>query len=216
MKTITGTWVDPGGNAIAFGIISLKLNQDATVVSTNQIAPRIIQFTLTSAGAIPANTQIWANDEISPNGTFYALTIMEQGGGVIYGPEYFTIAGASPININTLVPTGSGTGGTTSINFADSVQFVSANQTLSFLGAFNTLVNATAGAGGITLTLPSAVGLAGQTMRIVMVDTGVGGVNINTTAGQTISGRANYALSNQWQYVQVESNNANWIIVANN
>ena len=218
MKTITGTWQDPAGNPIAFGILSLKLSQDAVVVATSQIAPRIIQFTLTSNGAIPANTQIWANDEINPTNTFYALTIMEQGGGVIYGPEFFEIAGASPINLNTLIPLGAGGGGGggISVNFADSVQFLSSNQAIGFLGAFNTLVLATAGAPGITLTLPSAVGVAGQTIRIVMVDTGIGGVTINTTAGQSISGRANYVLTNQWQYVQVESTNVNWVIVANN
>lgn len=217
MKVISGSWQDPAGNAIAFGIISLKLNQDAVVVSTTQVAPRIIQFTLDSTGAIPANTQIWANDELSPTGTFYALTIMEQGGGVIYGPEYFVIAGASPINLNQLVPVGAGAGGGgTTFNFADSVQFLSSNQTVGFLGAVNTFILATAGAPGITLTLPSAVGVAGQTMRIVMVDTGVGGVAIHTTGGQSISGAANYALSNQWQYVQLESNNSNWVVVANN
>jgi len=218
LKTITGTWVSPEGAAIAFGTISLKLNQDAVVVSTSQIAPRIVQFTLTSAGAIPANTQIWCNDEVSPSGTFYALTIMEQGGGVVYGPEYFTIAGSSPIDLTQLVPTGTGGGGggSSSVNFADSVQFLSANQTVGFLGAFNTLVEGTSGAGGITLTAISAVGVSGQKMRFVKVDTGAGAMTINTTGGQTISGRSNYALTNQWQYMQMESDNTNWIIVANN
>lgn len=217
MKTITGSWQDPSGAAIAYGILSLKLSSDAVVVATSQIAPRNIQFTLDSTGAIPAATQIWANDELNPSSTFYALAILEQGGGVVYGPEYFTIAGASPINLNTLVPAGSGSGGGgISVDFADSVQSLSSSQTIGFLGAFNTLVLATAGAPGITLTLPSAVGNSGQTVRLVMVDMGVGGVTINTTGGQTVSGRSNYALTNQWQYVQVESTNVNWVITANN
>lgn len=216
-KVITGTWVDPQNAGIAFGVLSLKLNQDAVVTATSQIAPRIIQITLTSAGAIPANTSIWANDELNPAGTFYQLTVMEVGGGVVYGPEYFTISGASPINLNNIVPTGGGGGGGgISVNLQDSVQNISTSQAVGFLSATNTLIKATAGAGGITLTAPSAVGVSGQTMRIVMIDTGVGGVTIATTGGQTISGRANWVLSNQWQYVQMESDNVNWIVTAFN
>lgn len=215
MKTITGTWQDGAGVAIAYGTLSLKLNQDAVVTGTSQISPRNIAFTLTNTGAIAASTTIWANDELSPTGTFYALTVMDSGGGVVYGPEYFSIAGASPINLNNLVPVGGGTGsggGGISVNLQDSVQFISTTQAVGFLTAINTLILATAGVGGITLTLPSAVGVSGQTMKIVMVDTGAGGVSIVTTGGQTISGRANYVLTNQWQVVDLESTNANWVI----
>lgn len=217
MKTVTGTWQDGQGNLITFGTLWLKLNQDAVVVGTSQIAPRIIVINLNASGAIPAATTIWCNDELTPTGTFYTLSVLEQGGGIVYGPENFTIAGSSPINLNNIVPIssgggGGGGGGGGSSSSADSVQSISTTQAVGFASAVNTLILATAGVGGITLTLPSAVGVAGQTIRIVMVDTGAGGVSIATTGGQSISGRSNYSLSNQWQVVDLESTNLNWVI----
>jgi hypothetical protein len=217
LKTITGNWQDPQGVNASFGILSLKLSQDAVVIGTSQIAPRNIAFTLTTLGAIPANTQIWANDELNPIGTFYALTVMDSGGGVIYGPEFFSISGASPINLNNIVPVGGGGGGGgggVSVNIQDSVQFISTTQAVGFLSAINTLILATAGGAGITLTLPSAVGVSGQTFRIKMIDTGAGGVTINTTGGQTIDGALTNVLTNRNQIVQLESDNTNWRIVA--
>jgi hypothetical protein len=189
LKTITGNWQDPQGVNASFGILSLKLSQDAVVIGTSQIAPRNIAFTLTTLGAIPANTQIWANDELNPIGTFYALTVMDSGGG-------------------------GGGGGGVSVNIQDSVQFISTTQAVGFLSAINTLILATAGGAGITLTLPSAVGVSGQTFRIKMIDTGAGGVTINTTGGQTIDGALTNVLTNRNQIVQLESDNANWRIVA--
>jgi hypothetical protein len=216
LKTIVGNWQDPQGVNASFGILSLKLSQDAVVIGTSQIAPRNIAFTLTTLGAIPPTTQIWANDELNPVGTFYALTVMDSGGGVIYGPEFFNISGASPINLNNIVPVGGGAGGGggVSVNLQDSVQFISTTQAVGFLSAINTLILATAGAPGITLTLPSAVGVSGQTFRIKMIDTGAGGVTINTTGGQTIDGALTNVLTNRNQIVQLESDNANWRIVA--
>lgn len=215
MKTITGSWQDSLGSSIAFGSLWLKLSQDATVIGTGQIAPRNIVIALNSSGAIPAATQIWCNDEVSPTGTFYTLSVLEQGGGIVWGPENFTISGASPINLNNIVPIGTGGGGGgggVAINFQDSVQTISVTQAVGFASAVNTLILATAGVGGITLTLPSAVGVSGQTIKVVMVDTGAGGVTLATTGGQSISGRSNYELSNQWQAVQLESTNGNWVL----
>jgi hypothetical protein len=95
----------------------------------------------------------------------------------------------------------------------DSVQLMSTSQTVGFLSTISTLIQATAGA-GITLVLPTAVGVGGQSIKIVMVDTGVGGITIATTSSQTISGGSTYVLTNQWQTVTVESNNSNWLITA--
>jgi hypothetical protein len=99
-------------------------------------------------------------------------------------------------------------------NSPESIQFISSSVTLGFSGGFNTLVQATAGGGGINLVLPTAIGVKGQIIRIMMVDTGVGGVNIGTSLGQTINGFSSYGLTNQYQTVSLESNNANWLIIA--
>lgn len=99
---------------------------------------------------------------------------------------------------------------------ADSTQSVSTSQAVSFLGRLNTLVNATSGGGGITLTLPTAALIAGQKVTVLMADAGAVGVTVNTTGGQTINGLSSYVLTNQFQYVTVQAIASNWVIVANN
>ena len=104
MKQITGWWTDTRGNVAAYGRLHLKLNQDAVVLSTNQVAPREVEFLLNANGALPASAKIWANDELSPSGTYYTLVVTAYGGGVIWGPAYAYLVGPSPININTITP----------------------------------------------------------------------------------------------------------------
>lgn len=83
-----------------------------------------------------------------------------------------------------------------------------------------TLAFETGGVGGITDTLPSAVGHFGEGFWIKKVDVGAGAVTINTSAGQTIDGEAgggtSYSLVNPGQYVLVVSDGANYQIMAAN
>lgn len=102
---------------------------------------------------------------------------------------------------------------------SDSVQLINSSQSVGFAGASNTLVLATSGAGGITVTLPSAIGVPGQVVKVKKVDSGVGAVAIATVSAQTIDGTlygTSYSLTNLMQYVALESDGSNWNIVANN
>lgn len=64
--------------------------------------------------------------------------------------------------------------------------------------------------GTISITLPSAVNLQG--VNFFIFNTGVGTI---TVVG-TINGAANFSLSAQYKYVEVESNGTNWYIVRSN
>lgn len=108
---------------------------------------------------------------------------------------------------------GSGGGGGSS---ADTVQSVNNSGGVVFPGGTNLFIKATSGAGGITQTLPTAVGLNGQTAKFIKVDAGVGVLTIGTTGGQTINGFSSVTIFNQFQYIVVESDNSNWLIVGNN
>ena len=108
---------------------------------------------------------------------------------------------------------GGGSGGSAT---PDSTQNISTSGTIGFLSALNTLVAATAGVSGITLTLPSASLISGQKVTVKMVDTGVGGVLINTSGGQTIDGQNSYLLSNQYQYATFQAISSNWLVVSAN
>jgi hypothetical protein len=89
------------------------------------------------------------------------------------------------------------------------VTALSANTTLD---ATHDYVPATAGAGGITITLPTAVGVTGRTYTIKKVDSGAGNVTVATTSSQTIDGATTYTLGNQFTGITVVSNGANWDI----
>lgn len=67
---------------------------------------------------------------------------------------------------------------------------------------------------GQTITLPTAVGISGREYEIKL--TASGSCTVNTTASQTIDASTTYSLSAQYKYVRVQSNGANWIIIANN
>lgn len=96
---------------------------------------------------------------------------------------------------------------------SDTCLAVSTSQSLPPVDG-NLYVDATAGASGIALTLPTAVVPKGRRICILMVDAGAGGVTINTTNVQAINGGSSYVLTNQWQTVTLESNGANWRVVA--
>jgi hypothetical protein len=78
------------------------------------------------------------------------------------------------------------------------------------------LVLCTAGAGGVTITLPDATIYTGRTFYIKQTDTGTGGVAIVTTSSQTIDTLTNYQLLNQNQFVQVVSDGSNWQVIGAN
>lgn len=98
----------------------------------------------------------------------------------------------------------------------DSVQNVTTSGVISFLGANNTFIKAVAGSGGIFLTLPNSIGLAGQQITVIMVDTGAGGVTVQTDntvePQQTINGQYSYEFTNQYQAATLESDNGNWLV----
>ena len=81
-----------------------------------------------------------------------------------------------------------------------------------------TLVDCTvlgnAGAGSITFTLPSASALTGKTYTIKKIDSSANAVNIVTIGSQIIDGAANFALTNEWQYITVQSDGLNWLIIS--
>lgn len=67
---------------------------------------------------------------------------------------------------------------------------------------------------GQTITLPTAVGIQGRIYTIKLTASGTG--TVATTSSQTIDASTTYSLSAQYKYVTVQSDNANWIIIADN
>ena len=78
------------------------------------------------------------------------------------------------------------------------------------------LVIADATVGSFTITLPSAIGYRGSRHTIKRKNSGTNAVTVGTTNSQTIDGVTTYSLGAQHKYVTVESDGANWLVVANN
>lgn len=101
-KIISGKFTFPDNTPAANAVLTLVLSQDGGVGSS-QIAHVPLTVQLDATGSIPANTGIFANDQISPNGTYYIVSIKDSVYGLVYF-EKLAIQGVSPIDLNQLVP----------------------------------------------------------------------------------------------------------------
>lgn len=97
--------------------------------------------------------------------------------------------------------------------FAPAFVSKTANYTMT-IAETTAFCDATSGA--FTVTLPTAVGISGRIYTVKKTDSGINGVTVGTTSSQTIDGSTTYSLATQYKYVSVQSNNANWFIIANN
>lgn len=69
-------------------------------------------------------------------------------------------------------------------------------------------------AGGVVITLPTAVGNTGQKVKVINVTVDVTPINVNTQGGQTVDGAASpHVMITPRERVVLESDGANWVIV---
>ena len=100
-----GNFQDAEGNALAGGSLILQLNNDAVVLGTGQVVSQSpILITLDDDGNAPS-TDIWFNDQLSPSGTVYVVTLFSASGQPVRAAQNWAFTGGSPINLNTMVPT---------------------------------------------------------------------------------------------------------------
>jgi hypothetical protein len=178
-----------GGVSLVDGIPTLVLGQ---VVSLTALSVNYVQLSLTSGSAQVSTTGFTAG--------YYPIAIAVTG--------FSGVLSLKDVRCDVL-SVGGGGGGS-----ADSIITVATSQGITLPTGGNLYVQATAGIAGLTLTLQTATGVGGQKATIIQVDQGIGGVLVNTTGGQTINGGTSYELTNQWQSFTVESNNANWRVIA--
>jgi prefoldin subunit 5 len=134
-------------------------------------------------------------------------------GGLIFGTELSTTANTistGNVGIRTTAPNSA-----LHVNgsFAVPITTTTSNYTLSS-NDYSVLANASSGA--ITITLPTASGIAGRIYVIKKIDSSANAVTITPNTGQTIDGANSYALSTQYKYVVLQSTGSNWVIIGNN
>lgn len=67
--------------------------------------------------------------------------------------------------------------------------------------------------GAVTLDLPTAIGILGQTYTIKKTSSDVNVVTVDPSGAQTIDGQANMTIDMQYTSFDIVSNNANWDVI---
>lgn len=118
----------------------------------------------------------------------------------------------TPTNILTL-----STAGTLTINSVNtkslSLGYRAVTAATTIVAATDYLIRASATTAPFTVTLPTAVGVAGRTFEIKRINTGANVVTVGTTASQTIDGATTFPLSTQYATLTVMSDGANWMAI---
>lgn len=115
----------------------------------------------------------------------------------------FTVSGDGTLNTSTGVLTVSKIG-----SIPVSSNYVAKTTTYT-VSASDFVVNCTSGT--FTVTLPTAVGVAGK--QYCVKNSGTGVITIATTSAQTIDGAATFILAVQYEAIWVISNGANWVVI---
>jgi hypothetical protein len=208
--------------------VTFTLNIDATVISppfgivagglTLRMYFDATGKLITTAGV----NKIWSNAELNPQtsgsllGTWYTVNFYDQNGARLNElPQtwVFTQPNGATVDIGTM----------TAINVPGIIYFPfqgsNVDTILTFLASQtiptpalgqNFYCECTGGVAGITLAMPPAASLAGQTVKLIKVDTGVGAVTL--TGGES----GTYALTNHRQFVNYESDGSVWNVWGNN
>jgi len=125
-------------------------------------------------------------------------------------------SGASTIADSVISDDGTNVGiGTTSPNsklhVAGSIALPIVTKTANYTataGDHTILGDATSGA--ITITLPSAAGIAGRVYVVKKIDNSTNAVTVAASGSETIDGATSVSLSTQWGSVRVQSDGSNW------
>jgi hypothetical protein len=77
----------------------------------------------------------------------------------------------------------------------------------------NTVILATGGGGGITLTLPNPALVTGGPIYVKKVDAAAGAVTVSQFAAETIDGATSVGIASQYQSVTFVSDGTNWHLI---
>lgn len=213
LQTLTSGRMPQG--TVTFQLANIGIGNPIMVLGVSVLPT--LTYIIETANDGSFTTLLWGNDNIDPTNTAYSVTYRDYFGNQI-GPVLYSITG-STANLNAissisntippvLIPGGSSGGSTVFTVTSESANFAPTVNLNVYL--------VTTGSSTIVATLTTAVGVAGQSLIIKKVDSGGGTVAIGTTSSQTIDGLPQYVLSNQWQFMEVVSDGANWQIIDNN
>jgi len=108
-QVIGGSFQDILGNPIALGSITFELMQDAQVTGQpiDICMGTIITLLLDSSGNVASSPaqNLWSNTQLTPNGTFYRVSVYTANGQLVWGPNSQQIIDSSgSYNVGEWVP----------------------------------------------------------------------------------------------------------------
>ncbi|MGH8895493.1 MAG: hypothetical protein ACRDZ4_00375, partial [Egibacteraceae bacterium] len=80
--------------------------------------------------------------------------------------------------------------------------------------AIDDILLGTGGAGGITLTLPTAASMFRRVLTVVKVDAAAGAVTVDGSGAETIDGALSVLIASQYESVDFYSDGASWHVLA--
>jgi hypothetical protein len=165
-------------------------------------------------------TTAWDGMMVQSGGSATGFIVNNASGGAVMG---LNAGGTRRINLDTngtSYITGGNVGiGTTNPHSSLHVAGSLARAIVSKSGAYtatasDSVMEVNAGSGAVTITVPTAAGIAGRLYTIKKTDASANAVTVAATGGQTFDGSATISLSTQNQHVTVISNGTNWDLIA--
>ena len=191
VNVLAGTGLS-GGGALT-GNVTLNIANTTVTSGSYGNASTVATFTVNAQGQLTAaaNTTIAiANTQVSGLGTM------------------------STQNSNSVTITGGSISNVTFSNVSINTSIVTKSANYTAAAADETIL-ANSSTGVVTITLPTAVGVAGKVYTVKKIDSSANAVTVATTSSQTIDGTTTYSLANQYGGVNVQSDGSNWYIIAN-
>lgn len=99
-----GAFQDAFGNPLASGYLLLTLSHDEQGASSSQVVGGLtVRVPLDNTGNVVPNISVWANDTLTPSGSFYLVQIFKADGKLVSSPglQLTVTSSPSPFNLGT-------------------------------------------------------------------------------------------------------------------
>ena len=203
-----------GDWAIFNGSVWQKVDNTDAVSSVNGQTGTVV-LTAANVGATPNTTYVLAGTALTGGGQLTGNVTLSLANTAVTAASY-TYASITVDAQGRLTSASSGTAPVTSVTGTAPVVSSGGTTPAISMAAANATTNGyLTRTDWSTFTLPTSVGATGRLYTIKKVDSSANAVTIATTLSQTIDGQTTKPLSIQYDGVQVQSDGANWVVIAN-